>query len=371
MTKPLALVAALVAAVGCGSNARPPTQGSFEPTPDVFTPPDRIPLPDRPQSSCGGTRVNLRQQRAEVVLVVDRSGSMAEADASGSRKWPTLLAVLHDVLPTVEASVAFGLVMFPSPQVPMATAAQVCATPSRLDPTPAFSNSGAVLSALDAASPGGGTPTSDALTIAAQHFDRSPDPLGRRYVVLATDGAPNCNLALDPTTCICAGPPGTCTPSPRSGPVTNCLDDGRTIETIRALTARGIETFIVGLVGVESFTNVLDAMAVAGGHPRATSPRYYSAANRAELATALRGITSSLVDCRFRLDGAPPDPSLVDVRLGATSLIHDVAHRDGWDWSDDTHLEVAFHGATCDQVRGASGGEVLAAVFGCPSVVPP
>ena len=58
-------------------------------------------------------------------------------------------------------------------------------------------------------------------------------------------------------------------------------------------------------------------------------------------------------------------------RLGATSLIHDVAHRDGWDWSDDTHLEVTFHGATCDQVRGASGGEVLAAVFGCPAAVPP
>lgn len=368
--KPIALTAAIFAALGCAGDARPSTQRSLEPV-DVWIPRDSIPLPDRPQSSCGGTRVNLRQQRAEVVLVVDRSGSMNELDASGTRKWPTLLSVLHDVLPSIEESVALGLVLFPSTQVPMATAAQVCGTPSELEPRPSFNNASGVLSVLDRASPGGGTPTHDAIALAAQYFDRSPDALGRRYVVLATDGAPNCNLALDPTTCICAGPAGTCTPTARSGPITNCLDDRRTIEAIRALTARGIQTFVVGLLGVESFAAVLDAMAVAGGRPRSATPRYYAAADRAELATALRGITTTLVDCRFRLDGPPPDPNLVDVRLGATSLIRDASHRDGWDWTDDTHLEVTFHGPTCDQVRGASGGEVLAAVFGCPAVVPP
>jgi von Willebrand factor type A domain len=371
MTKPLALAAALVAALGCGSNARPPTQGSFAPTPDVFAPRDSIPIPDRPTSSCGGTRVSLTQQRAEVVLVIDRSGSMAELDADGNRKWPTLVAVLRDLLPSIEDNVALGLVMFPNTPPPMSSGAAVCGVPAQLQSAPTFRNARTVLDALDAAFPGGGTPTHDAISVAAGYFDNAPDPLGRRYVVLATDGAPNCNLALDPTTCTCAGPAGTCTPSPRSGPITNCLDDTRTVDTIRALATRGIPTFVVGLVGVESFAAVLDAMAVAGGRPRATTPRYYSASDRAALATALRGITTSLLDCRFRLDAPPPDPTLVDVRLGATSLPRDVAHRDGWDWSDDTHLEVAFHGATCDQVRGATGGEVLAAVFGCPAAVPP
>lgn len=378
MMKPITLTAAILTALGCASDARPPTQRAFANDLDVLTAPtdafaarDSLPLPDRPQSSCGGTRVNLRQQRAEVVLVVDRSGSMNELDASGTRKWPTLIAVLHDVLPSIEESVALGLVLFPSAQVPMATAAQVCGTPAELDPRPSFSNASGVLSVLDLAHPGGGTPTHDAVALAAQYFDRSPDALGRRYVVLATDGAPNCNLTLDPTACVCAGPPGTCTPSPGSGPITNCLDDTRTIDTIRTLAARGIETFVVGLLGVESFASVLDAMAVAGGHPRSASPRYYAATDRAELATALRGITTTLVDCRFRLEGPPPDPNLVDVRLGGTSLIRDVSHRDGWDWTDNMHLEVTFHGPTCDQVRGASGGKVLAAVFGCPAAVPP
>ena len=371
MTKPLALVAALVAALGCGSNARPPAQGSFAPTPDVFAPRDSIPLPDRPTSSCGGTRVSLTQQRAEVVLVIDRSGSMAELDADGNRKWPTLVAVLHDLLPSIEDNVALGLVMFPNPPPPMSNGAAVCGVPAPLHSAPTFRNARPVLDALDAAFPGGGTPTRDAISVAASYFDNAPDPLGRRYVVLATDGAPNCNLTLlNPAGCICAGPAGSCDPS-RPGPFTSCLDDTRTLDAIRALATRGIPTFVVGLVGVESFASVLDAMAVAGGRPRAATPRYYSASDRAALATALRGITTSLLDCRFRLDAPPPDPTLVDVRLGATSLPRDVAHRDGWDWSDDTHLEVAFHGATCDQVRGATGGEVLAAVFGCPAAVPP
>lgn len=371
LLRTLTLAASALVASGCADHARPGTQHNVD-TADAARVPDALPLPDRPTSRCGGTRVNLTQQRAEVVLVIDRSGSMAEADVEGNRKWPTLVAVLHDLLPRVEDSVALGLVLFPSAQPLMGGGGQVCGTPASLETAPAFRNSGALLGVLDTASPGGGTPTHDALALAAQHFEHSPDPLGRRYVVLATDGAPNCNLALDPATCVCAGPPGTCTPSSsRTGPITNCLDDARTIEAIRALTARGVETFVVGLLGVESFASVLDAMAVAGGRPRASAPRYYSADNRAELTGALRGITTSLLDCRFRLDAPPPDPNLVDVRLGAMSIPRDVAHRNGWDWSDDSHTELSFHGPTCEQVRGASGGEVLAAAFGCPATVPP
>jgi hypothetical protein len=63
---------------------------------------------------------------------------------------------------------------------------------------------------------------------------------------------------------------------------------------------------------------------------------------------------------------APPDPNLVDLRLGGTSLRYDPTHMDGWDWSDSTHTEIVFYGMTCANVRGASGGTSLVAAFGCP-----
>lgn len=365
-----ALALALATLAGCAEPARPGVQRSGDAldVPATRGEPDALPLPDRPPPVCGGTRVSLTQQRAEVVLVVDRSGSMTEVDADGSRKWTTLVAVLHDLLPRVEDNVAMGLVMFPVQQRMGTDSA--CTEPPILETPPTFRNASAVLGALDRATPAGGTPTHAAMRVAAEYFTRSPDPLGRRYVVLATDGAPNCNPDLDPTMCVCAAPPEACLPS-HPGYRTNCLDDVRTLEAIRALNARGVGTFVVGLLGVESMASVLDAMAVAGGHPRDGATRYYSATDRAELTSALRGITTSLIDCRFRLDAPPPDPNLVDVRLGTASLARDVAHRDGWDWSDDAHAELTFHGPTCDRVRGTSGGEVLAAVFGCPATVPP
>lgn len=366
MSRLAAAVCLASALAACADAARPPTNGSS--AVDASTATSRDALPIRPPPTCGGTRTALVQQRAEVMLVVDRSGSMNEVDADGSRKWPTLVAVLRDLLPRVEGNVALGLLMFP---VSMEEGGgKACTATLAVSSAPSFGNANAVLAALDPVTPAGGTPTWAALTAASAYFERSPDPLGRRYVVLATDGAPNCNPDLDPTTCVCAAPAFACLPSHPSYR-TNCLDDARTLAAIRSLAGRGIGTYVVGLLGVESMAGVLDAMAVAGGLPREGARRFYSGASRAELASALRGITSAVVDCRFRLDAAPPDPDLVDVRLGDERLVRDGSRRDGWAWSDDAHREVAFYGATCERVRGESGGVVLAAVFGCPAATPP
>jgi hypothetical protein len=362
-------VALLLGAFGCAEPLRPPTNGAPPPPDDVpsFGPRDALPV--RPASDCGGTRVALVQQRAEVMLVVDRSGSMNEPDADGSRKWPTLVAVLRDVLPRVEANVAVGLLMFPVGQ-DEGGAKVACTRAPTVAVSPAFNNAAAVLAALDPVTPGGGTPTFAAVNAAGGYFTAAPDPLGRRYVLLATDGAPNCNRDLDPSTCVCAAPDFACQPTwPHYRE--SCLDDVRTLAALRALSARGIGTFVVGLLGVESMAGVLDAMAVAGGHPLEGPRRFHSAASGTALASALRGITSALVDCRFRLDAAPPDPDLVDVRLGDSRLVRDPARRDGWGWSDDSHREIAFFGPTCERVRGESGGVVLAAAFGCPAATPP
>jgi len=368
MQRPLAVACMGLALSACSEPARPPTNGGAVRA-DVPGFESRDALPVRPPPTCGGARVALVQQRAEVLLVVDRSGSMNEVDADGSRKWPTLVAVLRDLLPQVESNVALGLLLFPGARDEGGGGDGCTAIPA-VSSAPAFGNAGRVLAALDPVTPGGGTPTWAALTAAGAYFARTPDPLGRRYVVLATDGAPNCNPELDPTTCVCAAPAFVCRPD-HPGYHTNCLDDVRTLAALRELAARGVGTYVVGLLGVESMAGVLDAMAVAGGHPRAGERRFHSGASRTELAAALRGITSALVDCRFRLDAAPPDPDLVDVRLGDERLVRDRARRDGWEWSDDTHREVAFFGATCERLRGESGGVVLSAVFGCPAATPP
>jgi len=159
---------------------------------------------------------------------------------------------------------------------------------------------------------------------------------------------------------------GRATPTPLQ-----CLDGERTTSMIDALRADGVGTYVLGLNGVQDYASILDTMAVAGGHPRPASPRFYSASSSSELASQFESVTSALVECRFVLDGPPPDPTLVDVRLDGASLVHDVREADGWNWSGDAHREIRFFGHTCEAVRAATGGSRLVAAFGCPAPVPP
>ncbi|MBK8690931.1 MAG: VWA domain-containing protein [Deltaproteobacteria bacterium] len=370
----LALLAAI--SLGCSGGSRPPALGGFDLDAGadeslVSVVRDAIPLREMP--SCGGTAMSLTRRRASAILVIDRSGSMVENTLDGVRKWTALLAALDRALPRIERNVSLGLVTFPQELAPGAprTAASVCALRSTLDLEPRFGAASAIMARLRASLPNGPTPTAGAEEVAGRWFVNEPDREGGRYLILATDGAPNCNTALEPTSCRCSGGAAMCDPMMNSFAPINCLDDERATSTIRLFRQQEIFTYVLGLNGAEAYASVLDSMAVEGGRARAGSPRFYPANTADELVRELTAITSGIADCRFALDAAPPDPTLVDLRLDGESLIHDEGQRDGWDWSDASRREIRFYGATCDRVSAATGGSRLVAAFGCPAPAPP
>ncbi len=375
MRAPLTAVA-LAALCACSGKERPDIlddwDAGLEADTGMYRRPDAIPIRNS-DVSCGGTAMTLTRRRATAVLLIDRSGSMAQQTTDGQVKWTALLNALRAVLPRVESNLAVGLAVFPQPAARDApdVPATSCAVSARLAVEPAYRTGNAILQALGANLPLGATPTYAALDVARRWYQSVPDLDGERYVILATDGAPNCNEGVEQEGCRCTSPnPVVCTQNNVWGPI-NCLDGDRTVAAVQALHTAGIATYVIGLNGVQDYGDVLDAMAAAGGRPRPTPPRYYSAATATELVSEFSQVTSSLVECRFHLDHAPPDPNLVDVRLDGTSLIHDTGQLDGWDWSGDGHREIRFYGRTCDTVRSASGGSQLVAAFGCPAPVPP
>lgn len=370
-------VGALLAlcAVACSGGSRPPSlTGELDAgSEDVLVSAVRDAIPIREMPSCGGTSMSLTRRRASAILVIDRSGSMLENAPDGMEKWTALLNALAGALPRIEQNVALGLVTFPQPiptGVPR-TLQSICALRTTLDLEPRIGNASAIMTRLRAIPPDGPTPTAGAEEVAGRWFINNPDRDGERYLILATDGAPNCNPALDPTTCRCAGAAAMCNPSTNSFAPINCLDDTRTVAAINLFRQQEVFTYVVGLSGIEAFTSVLDQMAESGGRARMATPRYYPASTANDLARELTNITSGIVDCRFRLSAVPPDPTLVDLRLDGMSLIHDTGRRDGWDYSDGTFQEIRFYGRTCDQVSSATGGSNLIAAFGCPAPVPP
>jgi hypothetical protein len=362
------LSTALLSLLACASPATPDRlDATSDDAPFGAT---RDALPVREIAGCGGTAVSLTRRRITVIFAIDRSSSMQQSGLDGVAKWSALLRGLDGALPRIDADVAMGLVTYPQGRASSGS----CDLRATLDEEPRLLGAERLLMRLHASGPFGPTPTRGALDVAGRWFAGQPDLGGERYVILATDGGPNCNATLDPTTCRCTNTtcaPRDATPAARTAAAGECLDDGATLASIRALRDRGVLTYVIGLEGVAAFDDVLSAMAVAGGRPREGAPRYYPASTSEALVGTLASITSGLVDCRFALDSAPPDPSLVDVRLDAHSLVRDALHRDGWDWSDDTHREIRFYGPTCDMVRFGTGGSRLLAAFGCPAPVPP
>ena len=373
---PRAVVLLAAITLACSGGSRPPALGDygFDGGADeslVSAVRDAIPLREMP--SCGGTAMSLTRRRASAILVIDRSGSMVENTLDGVRKWTALLAALDRALPRIEQNVSLGLVTFPQALAPGAarTPETVCALRTSLDLEPRFGAASAIMARLRATLPDGPTPTAGAEEVAGRWFINEPDRDGGRYLILATDGAPNCNTALDPASCRCSGGAAMCDPSMNSFAPINCLDDARTAASIRLFRQQEIFTYVLGLNGAEAYASVLDAMADEGGRARSASPRFYPANTADDLVREITAITSGIADCRFALDAAPPDPTLVDLRLDGESLVHDQGRRDGWDWSDATHREIRFFGATCDRVSAATGGSRLVAAFGCPAPVPP
>ncbi len=303
-------VFALAAALGCSGDARPagltndPIDASFGDSSVTGLPGIRggrgvVPTGGTPS---GGTTsrdaATALACRSSAILVVDRSGSMRENTLDGVQKWNALLAALEAVLPRIERNVALGLVTFPQP-TPTGASRDfdfACALRTTLDLEPRLNAASAILEQLRANPPDGPTPTAGAVEVAGRWFVEHPEADGNRYLLLATDGAPNCNSLLDPLTCTCTGAPSSCALGGNPFASSNCLDDDRTLRSIDFFRRREVFTYVVGLNGAEDFTNVLDAMALAGGRARTTTPRFYPANTGGDLARELSTITSGIAN---------------------------------------------------------------------------
>lgn len=285
---------------------------------------------------------------ATVLFLVDRSGSM-DFDLMGNSgppngpplqgptRWTVLRESLGSVLPTFERRLAMGLAMFPVDDE--------CGVSVGLDLAPALDNAQPFLSRLGRA-PGGGTPTADAVALAAQQVEST----GANAVVLITDGEPNCNARLNPRTCVCTRPTvnGLCLPAE------NCLDNARAVAAVReAREDKQVTTYVVGLGATTGqVANTLDSLAVAGGAPRETGPhRFYSALSQDELTDALRSISARVTRCAWSARVALAEQDRMEVLVG-----DGVVPRDAWRWIDEAEGSFVLLGEWCD--RAEAGTEV-------------
>jgi hypothetical protein len=316
----------------------------------------------------------FNQPKPNLMLLVDKSGSMADpvTPPSGPSKIVVLQQVMGEFLDAGTPVARVGLAEFPNQSCVPTNASNILAS---LPPADA-GDADAVLeaatlaanTALQSLTPSGGTPTQASLAFVAGNVSELSDSSRQDFVLLLTDGLPNCNNSLDANTCTC-----TSSANPPCVANTDCLDNVATVSQIQAMkTSQAIKTIVIGF-GADVVGSVaqstLEAMAEAGGFVRkcpntnedcgagnpcvlATglcSQQFFQATDGDALTEALAEIGSTLTQtaCVYSLDEVPSNPQLISVVLNGTPYLPGT---DTWTY-DAAKNQIDFLGALCAQLK--------------------
>jgi hypothetical protein len=291
-----------------------------------------------PQNCQGDQFAAKTRLTPDILILLDRSNSMSE-----QKLWPVITSALKEVTMSMNQSINFGLMVFPHCQ-DEEDHEGACRPPSSSLISIAPHTATQISSALDRIRTCGGTPTASSL-LSAHEYLKAGITNHPQYLLLATDGGPNCNQALNPSSC-------------RSTDLYSlyhghdaeaCLDDQQTYRALDALLANNIRTYVLGMGGASHFGDVLGAMAQHGG-----TETHFMANDPSSMKAALEKITGTIALCEFHLACAKiPDVQHVNFFFEGTAVPQSSSHERGWDWSkkctsgSDTAI-VRFFGEDCD-----------------------
>jgi hypothetical protein len=299
-------------------------------------------------SNCGVVTWRTTRVPPELLLVLDRSGSMLNdiaqdcacsgdsaspcADPSTCKdRWSVVAAAVSSAV-ALRPSFYWGLKLFSTP------GGGACGVSSEVEVPIGRDSAAAIPSVIESTTPSDSTPTAQAINAASEYLRTLTDQYPKT-ILLITDGQPNCAPGFtSPSTSNVAG----------------------TVAEIRAAYAAGFRVYVVG---VGPSVGNLDDFAIAGG-----TEHHYSAASLAELDSAIASITSSVASCTFTLPARPPDPNNVAVYFENKLVAKDDV--DGWSYANDTE-SIVLNGATCDRLKSSMDATVTV-LFGCPGIpLPP
>ncbi len=316
--------------------------------------------------TCAEDNFKIEGQIVDMLIVLDRSNSM-KMDGL----WGPMGNALTEVTAQMNQQINFGLLLFPAQNCSGIT--NQCAAPTNVrvhvgDPDAATKIAGEV--GTGGAGTCGGTPTAKTLQTALTYLDGVNDE-NKRYVLLATDGAPNCNYSLNCGSCTTTHTLGTCANAGQ------CLDDAATCNAAAQLAAAEYPVYVLGMGGSAKWANVMNAIAAAGG-----TSQYYAVNNTAQLLQTLESITGAIVSCEFDVkwdelpSGTSKDPTKVNFYCkeneddeandqNVVGLDEGCQNGTGWEWVDDN--TVRFCDQACEDLKSHSCG-VVTATFGCESI---
>ncbi len=312
-------------------------------------------------ANCGIQTSATTRQPTDVLLVLDRSGSMEFSIAedcccvascpnstgmqmcagttSCPERWPALSSGINATITQAASGINWGLKLFPSEQQQQTRGRQNdtgCGVSTGADVPITSTSASAVETAIAAVTPDGGTPTAAAITAATAYLKTLTDQ-NSRAILLATDGDPNCAAGASDS---------------------NASDVTGTTAAIAAALSAGFKVYVIG-IGPD--VGNLDDFAQAGG-----TGQYYPAGSATDLASALATIGKAVASCTFTMAQTPPNPDNVAVYIDGNLVSQDATN--GWSFGSSSQT-VVLNGTACAQITSGAASEVQV-LFGCGGAPP-
>ena len=296
----------------------------------------------------------------DILIVQDASGSMNQDSTNATctggcgmnSKWSLMTAAINQVTAQTDTTVNWGLKMFAD----MGTG---CGVTNNAAVNIGTGTSAAITAALAARTDANGnvtmgssTPTRAAENAAVTYLGTVMD-MNPKFIVLATDGQPNC---------------------PAMGNNMQADDTPGAVAAVAAAKTANIPTFVVGISAGGAPEMALNMMAVEGGYPQmGQATQYYPVSSTAEFVAVLQTLVGMATTCTYSV----PEPPSVDTNRGniavtgtdtsgnTTGIIMDPTN--GWTYGDPMDGSIILHGTACDQVTAGTITTVTI-IFNC--VVP-
>ena len=362
--------------------------------------------------------VSATLAKPNIFLLLDHSGSMNDDPANvknppaGTRKIDLAVDNLSRFAEEISKDAHLGFHYFPAiPQGASPSAAESCVAPPLATVgtlgVELNTSSDSDLAGMQATvvaiktrveslrnSSKGGTPTAVALDTFGAYTPLS-EVKRQNYVVLLTDGLPNCNASFSantPSAGLCSCPNGvvlgnstnpamtTCTADEARA---NCLDDQGAVAAVARLRKNKISTIVIGFgLGTNSAaTRTLSDMALAGGFQRPCTQnadcgtggscsemgidpcgkasrvcksRFFDVNSGSELSSSLASIRDAvkcLDPCKQVLPSTPSHPEYISVNFDGEQL-----HASSATWEyvapvNNSSPLIQFRGAYCDKLN--------------------
>jgi hypothetical protein len=288
---------------------------------------------------CGGDEFTAERLPANMLILLDRSGSMTRAIDSNSNvgagdpnsRWQVALGAIGGLLDEFDDLIRFGVAVYPHSS--FTSGSTSCSDSSHASCTPgdvlvdvASAAGDDIRAALDATLPHGCTPSGQSLE-AQLGYAPLADTGANNYILYITDGQENCN------------------------------SDQVTAAGLLLAQDPPVRTFVVGFTANVS-PDELNGAAEAGGTARTGDPKYYQANDAASLQAAFAEIGGLALACTYVIDGVPESADIFIYFDG-----EDVP-ADQWSFDPATNT-VTFTSEACDDLRLGNVSD-LVIVHGCP-----